>query len=41
MPNLVFGQENSPKIEASVSSINDAKLDTVFMTRTNNATKNG
>ena len=38
MPNLVFGQENSPMIEASVSSINDAKLDTVFMTRTNNAT---
>lgn len=33
MPTLVFGQENSPMIEASVSSINDAKLDTVIMTR--------
>mgnify|MGYP001482398795 CR=1 FL=1 len=39
MPNLVFGQENSPMIEATVSSINDAKLDTVFMTRSTGNSK--
>ena len=36
MPSLIFGQENSPMLEASVSSINDAKFDTVIMTRSGN-----